>query len=124
LLEAKGGHGGAQVTLRLCDLNDERKVELRGFRREAVAEALRVLREGPGEIEWLAAWLVERRGDDDERAHFRKVLAELGQQLVGARNDLRRHLAVPRDAPSSCACGDTVHHALPPGLARQMIEVA
>ncbi len=118
----KGGENAA-YTHQAYDLDDPRKVERRRFRREHHEKRQRLCRSAE-EMERLLAKASDYR--DADRDGFYELIdtaAELRQCIKISFEELSWYAAIPVDAPSSCRCGDTKCHSLPPGLARQMIDL-
>lgn len=111
------GDPDAAYTARLYDLNDERRLALRDFRRQRLTEALRVIREAPEEIQMLLDQCAV--APPERSVVLLRAATRLRSLILLARLDLQRFAAIPRDADDQCRCGHRTHHSLPAGLSEQ-----
>lgn len=118
-LRVRGESADAAYTLRLYDLNDPRKMRMRGLRREVIRESLDVVRE-------IRAWhdrLLERAKETGDETLVDE--AELAWKIFSlARLNLERFTPIPEDASSTCTCRPQLsQHSLPEVLAEQTIRI-
>jgi hypothetical protein len=102
-LAPRDGDPDASYTAATYDLNDPRRVRVRLDRRQAIAEALRIVQGAPPLVDDLLAAVA--------RAHIvdRPALLAAAEELTVSRAraiDLLRQFAlIPPDADSGCRCG-------------------
>lgn len=123
------GDADAQYTHQCYRLNDPRKVELRRFRREQIAECLHRLRPHLGRLSKLQA--VAKRAslatDSVSRQTLSLAQAKMRRLQVGSIDPLLRRLArfraIPQDSRTPCACNAGVPLQLPTQLATHCVSV-
>lgn len=124
-IEPREGDLDAEYTATAYDPNDELKVERRRARRRTIEDHRLLLVELPRESVRLLE-IADRLRRDGDLDGFQQVVAAVRryrEAIQRALRDLRRHAAVPSDAPETCRCQTTDHHTLPEALARQTFEL-
>ncbi len=114
----------ARYTHDVYDLNEPKKVARRRHRKEFYNDRLPLFSETSKKIRRLFDKAVKYQDRDPEL--FDIVIEAIGDyrdRLKTARLELSSYPAIPPDAPSECRCSNAEHHSLPPGLARQMIDL-
>jgi hypothetical protein len=113
--------GDAEYTAETYDLNDPRKIVMRRSRAQAIGAARRVLAEMPARIRRLLQ-LVDRLSEAEQTVIL-DAAEHLQLQIVAARQELSRFVAVPHDADEECRCGSSIVLELPAFLAPQCAEL-
>jgi hypothetical protein len=114
------GDADAAYTEFVYDLNDLRKIEIRRWRRERLEELLKVLREAPTSAQELLDLCSVAPAQQAEL--LLRMAQRLWKEARQAMRDLRRFVAIPRDAGATCRCR-RVDRYLPMYLTDQTIEV-
>jgi hypothetical protein len=124
LLQPAPSDPAAVYTHACYELDDQRKVERRQARRELLTDRLPLL--AVLEVELAESLRLADRLRQRDLRRFAEVLQRISTIRADVRRSLRdvaRYLAIPRDAPSACRCGDASHHSLPNAFERQLHEV-
>lgn len=123
-LEPAGNDPRAKITLRVCQLNSERKIEIRQFRKQAHEEHRATLRATPSRIASLLALAEELRPRQPETSDQLLACArQLDEAQRKAWRDLARWRPEPRDRPRSCRCEKPPALELPPPIEAQVVTV-
>jgi hypothetical protein len=118
MIRVRGDHADATYTHETYDLNDPRKVRMRGRRRKTLSEMLAVI----SETKPLHDRLLQRALDTGDST-FVDDARIAWDNFRYACEDLLRFLPIPEDASRRCSCGHTQHHSLPEVLEEQLILV-
>jgi hypothetical protein len=103
------------------DVNSPTKVGLRAELREALDEAMTLLRDTPSMLEELMADLPSLPLARQETRL--RIIEQLHRDLRRAHKLLHRLQAVPVDRDEQCRCKSTAHHSLPDWLMIQILDV-
>ena len=123
-IRPREGDADAEYTGDTYDLNAPDKVARRLFRRDLWASRRQLIAETPEQIDTLMREAETYLKTDRKRFfEFTTIAGSLDQALRNAREELSWFSAIPPDAPSSCRCGNTAYHSLPPWLARQVMDL-
>lgn len=122
-LLCRPGDVHAQYTHDAYSLDAPRKVRLRADRARLIEECQAILDEAPQRLTDLLAIAGRPELSPDERAVLIGEVEDLRARMNKAKLDLTRRAATPRDSDRACRCQSEEHHALPPALACQMLEL-
>ncbi len=123
-IRPRDGNIDASYTWEAYDIDAPDKIERRRFRSKLYADRLPLFAQAPDKIERVLAKAEQYRDTDREIFYILlDGLEELRQSMKKARTELSWYPSVPPDAPTSCRCTEAIHHSLPSGLARQMIDL-
>ncbi len=112
----------AAHTSKVYSLDDERKVAMRQARRERVGEWLQLLDEGPRLVEALLSRCAEE-GLSAKAADLLAAAEILQRSIQGAFRDIQRYAVIPRDADTSCRCGQADQLQFPEALVSQIVTL-
>lgn len=117
-IELRDDNGDTDYTFHTYDLNDVRKVRMRGKRRTVLSERLDVVTQ----TQPLHDRLMQRARNTADKSWVHD--AELAyRQFRQACNDLIRFCPIPDDANRSCTCDTPQHQTLPEVLQEQLLLI-
>jgi len=113
----------AAYTYKTYDLDDNRKIARRQFRRVLLAQHLQQVLQGQ-EIHQKILDKAEREiAPEKSLALLREARQIYDEVIYPGRLFLERYTAIPPDAPQRCRCRTTDMHCLPDEFLRQIVHV-
>ncbi len=123
-IRPKSRDSDAQYTHEVYDLDAPKKVARRRFRKNFYNDRLPLFNGISRRMRRLFDKAMQYEDSDPELfLLIADTINDYRQRIKTARVELSSYPAIPPDAPAECRCGDAEHHTLPPGLARQMIDL-
>ena len=113
-------HQDAVYTFETYDINEDRKVARREFRRNFISPRIDIIQNGLKSLQDLMSWAEQHPNDSLMLISKAQSLRETMLQII---LELKIYAAIPADAPQQCRCGTTAMHCLPDEFLKQVIHI-
>ena len=118
-----GDDADALRTYKVYDLDDDRKVARREFRRTLLVHHMKQFIEGQERYQWLLDE-AQIEGDPEKSLDLLQLAKEIYTEVIyPACLFLKCYSAIPINAPKRCRCETTEMHCLPEEFERQMQQI-